>query len=98
MGSRRRHMALASLISRQAIDAPRRPQRHWDPMLAGQRPTYALWESISWPKRPTYAFRNTCDRSGEVGWWAHQDSNLKPRDYEASTGLPRPSMSGPVLS
>lgn len=42
MGSRRRHMALASLISRQAIDVPRRPQRHWDPMLAGQRPTYAF--------------------------------------------------------
>lgn len=69
MGSRRRHMALASLISRQAIDAPRRPKRHWDPMLAGQRPTYAFLESIRWPKRPNYAFRNTCNRSSEVGWW-----------------------------
>jgi len=29
---------------------------------------------------------------------AHQDSNLEPKDYEASTWLPRPSMSGPVLS
>lgn len=61
MGSRRRHMALASLISRQAIDAPRRPQRHWDPMLAGQRPTYAFLESTSWPKRSTYALRNRAE-------------------------------------
>lgn len=77
MGSRRRHMALASLISRQAIDAPRRPKRHWDPMLAGQRPTYAFLESIRWPKRPNYAFRNTCNRSSEVGWWPTSNRNIK---------------------
>jgi hypothetical protein len=33
-----------------------------------------------------------------ISWWAHQDSNLEPRDYEASIGLPQPSTGVPALS
>ena len=47
------------------------------------RPDNALGLIISWPKRPTYAFSHM----GSLGigmWWAHQDSNLEPKDYESS--------------
>ena len=49
-------------------------------MLA--RTTYASIDIISCPKRTTYGFKNITSRDGSAGWWAHQDSNLEPRDYE----------------
>ena len=38
---------------------------------------------IVWPFRPNYAFQNTLLRWTDR-WWAHQDSNLEPKDYESS--------------
>ena len=34
------------------------------------------------PKRTNFAFRHAGRRRKDM-WWAHQDSNLEPRDYES---------------
>ena len=51
--------------------------------LARPRSDYSFLEIISWPFRPNYAFQNI-KASGIQVWWAHEDSNLEPKDYESS--------------
>ena len=49
----------------------------------GAWPTYASASIISWPFQPLYGFSRKW-RCGDGGWWAHQDLNLEPTDYESA--------------
>ena len=51
--------------------------------LARPRSDYSFLEIISWPFRPNYAFSHS-KKNRRPSWWAHQDSNLEPKDYESS--------------
>jgi hypothetical protein len=47
------------------------------------RPQMLNYFSIVWPLRTNYAAPNTKEINEYLRWWAHQDLNLGPADYES---------------
>lgn len=42
----------------------------------------SIWPNFALETRPIYGFTHIRANSG--GWWAHQDLNLEPTDYESA--------------
>src|SRR5690348_3632813 len=84
-------------------EARRTAQRQpWTGTVSGQtrpatmrtsRTLYAFVETIKWPSRSLYGFTHTCSCGFSLGIWAHQDSNLEPRDSRDPGISPRRGLS-----